>query len=252
MAPRGFCFLVLGLGPIALTACVEPAPAAADATSLAPQHRYRPWRLGARAPCGRACWRGRGIWEDRTWDPCGARFDAEDERDCRGLEMPTLIGASRRGRRMLLLLFLAGAITLADRPLAAAGYTLDELMREAVTRNRDLRAARAQVDAALGRLTQSGLLPNPRLELSNGWGVFANQGAFTRSVGITQDFPIAGRIGRAQDVARVDVARALVEINEAELKLLADIAKAFYDIVVLDQKIALRDRLIKIAARQSG
>ena len=36
MAPRGFCFLVLGLGPIALTACVEPAPAAADATSLAP------------------------------------------------------------------------------------------------------------------------------------------------------------------------------------------------------------------------
>jgi cobalt-zinc-cadmium efflux system outer membrane protein len=166
--------------------------------------------------------------------------------------MPTLIGASRRGRRMLLLLFLAGAITLADRPLAAAGYTLDELMREAVTRNRDLRAARAQVDAALGRLTQSGLLPNPRLELSNGWGVFANQGAFTRSVGITQDFPIAGRIGRAQDVARVDVARALVEINEAELKLLADIAKAFYDIVVLDQKIALRDRLIKIAARQSG
>ncbi len=36
MAPRGFCFLVLGLGPIALTACVEPAPAAADVTSLAP------------------------------------------------------------------------------------------------------------------------------------------------------------------------------------------------------------------------
>src|SRR6266567_1680433 len=36
MAPRGFCFLVLGLAPIALTACVEPAPAAADATSLAP------------------------------------------------------------------------------------------------------------------------------------------------------------------------------------------------------------------------
>jgi Cu(I)/Ag(I) efflux system periplasmic protein CusF len=36
MASHGFCFLVLGLGPIALTACVEPAPAAADATSLVP------------------------------------------------------------------------------------------------------------------------------------------------------------------------------------------------------------------------
>jgi cobalt-zinc-cadmium efflux system outer membrane protein len=151
-----------------------------------------------------------------------------------------------RVRYRLLLLFLAGAMMLWGRPPAAAGYTLDELMREAITRNRDLGAARAEVDAALGRLVQSGLLPNPRLELSYNRGVVANQGAFARSLAVTQDFPIAGRIGRAEEVARVDVARALVEVNEAELKLLADIAKAFYDIVVLDQQIILRDRLINI------
>jgi cobalt-zinc-cadmium efflux system outer membrane protein len=161
--------------------------------------------------------------------------------------MSTLMGTSRSGHRMLLVLLLAGAMTLGSRPLAAASYTLNEVMHQALIRNHDLKAARAQVNAALGRLKQSGLWPNPKLELSNESDrAFANQGAFTRSVGLTQDFPIAGRIGRAQDVSRVDVARALAEVNEAERTLLADVAKSFYEIVVLDQKIALRDRLINV------
>ena len=160
--------------------------------------------------------------------------------------MHSVITTRHRPRR-LLVLFLACVISLWGRPLAAAGYTLDEFMREALTRNHDLAAARAQVNVARGRLRQAGLWPNPRLELSNETNrPFASQGEYTRSVGITQDFPIAGRIGRAKDVARVDVTRALTEINEAERRLLADIATSFGDIVAVDQKIALRDRLIKI------
>ncbi len=165
----------------------------------------------------------------------------------RGMSLRRIIAAPHGPRHCLLLLFLACVMTLWGRPLAAAGYTLDELMQEALTGNRDLAAARAQVNVALGKLKQAGLWPNPRLELSNETDrPFANQGEYTRSVGIAQDFPIAGRIGRAEDVARVDVARALTEINEAERRFLTDIATSFNDIVVLDQKIALRDRLIKI------
>jgi cobalt-zinc-cadmium efflux system outer membrane protein len=163
--------------------------------------------------------------------------------------MSTLEMTKRSGHRRLPVLFLAGVVTLWGHPVAAAGYNLNEIMHQALIRNHDLKAARAQVNAALGRLKQSGLWPNPRLELSNESDrVFANQGAFTRSVGLTQDFPIAGRIGRAQDVSRVDVARALAEVNEAERTLLAEVAKSFYEIVVLDQKIALRDRLINVEA----
>ncbi|MDE2466869.1 MAG: TolC family protein, partial [Alphaproteobacteria bacterium] len=114
-------------------------------------------------------------------------------------------------------------------------------------RNQDLRAARSAVDAARGRLEQAGLWPNPRLVLSNDTGgPFNNAGEYTRSLGISQDFPIAGRIGRAQDVARVDVARALAEVNEAERQLLGEVAASFYGVVTLDQQIKLRDRLIGI------
>jgi len=150
----------------------------------------------------------------------------------------------RRGRFLPLLL----AIPLAWSSAALAqGLTLEQAMREALVRNRDLRAARSAVEAARGRLEQAGLWPNPRLVLSNETGEpFNNAGEYTRSLGISQDFPIAGRIGRARDVARVDVARALAEVNEAERRLLGEVATSFYGVVTLDQQIGLRDRLIAI------
>ena len=160
--------------------------------------------------------------------------------------MSFLIGRlMRRGGWILPLL---SVVLLAWSDVAPAqGLTLDQAMREALVRNQDLRAARSAVDAARGRLEQAGLWPNPRLVLSNDTGdPFNNAGEYTRSVGISQDFPIAGRIGRAKDVARVDVARALAEVNEAERQLLGEVAASFYGVVTLDQQIKLRDRLIGI------
>ena len=136
---------------------------------------------------------------------------------------------------------------------AAASLSLDEVLHTALTQNRDLNAARAQVDAAVGRLRQAGLWPNPRLQLSNETDLpFDNQGEYSRSIGFAQDFPIGGRLSRASVVARVDVARALTEVNVAEASLIANVTTAFDTIVILDQKIALRDELIDIDASLSS
>ena len=79
---------------------------------------------------------------------------------------------------------------------------------EALRTNPDLRAAYAVIEIARGRLVQAGLWPNPELSLS---GVddfaFQNEGERGASVGLAQRFPIARRLARARDVARVDVAR---------------------------------------------
>ena len=142
---------------------------------------------------------------------------------------------------------LVFAIALASSWHSAQAETLDVdgVVREALLRNHDLKAARAQIDAALGRLKQAGLWPNPRLELSNETDrPFANEGEYSRSVGLSQDFPISGRLALASNVARVDVARALAEVNEAERKLAGDVATAFFEIAVIDRKVALRDRII--------
>jgi len=145
--------------------------------------------------------------------------------------------------RNFVIVALACTSLLACTAAFAAGRTLDELMRRAVVQNADIKAARAQVAAAVGRLKQAGLWPNPRLGLSN---ENSADGAYARSVAVSQDFPIAGRIGTAQNVARVDVARALAEVNEAERKLLGDVLSTYFEVMALDQKLAVRDRLISI------
>jgi len=151
-----------------------------------------------------------------------------------------------RWRNMALAIFAVAILTPLNA-FAATDNSLDKLMRAAIVQNHDLKAARSQIDAAMGRLKQAGLWPNPRLELSNETGApFNNDGAYSRSVAFAQEFPISGRIGRAQDVARVDVARALAELNEAERKLLGDIAVAYNSIVAIDQRLAVRDRLIAL------
>ena len=46
-----------------------------------------------------------------------------------------------------------------------ADLTVEELVARAISDSPELRAARAEIDAAVGRLRQAGLRPNPMLEL---------------------------------------------------------------------------------------
>ena len=58
-------------------------------------------------------------------------------------------------------------LVLAQAQLAAPAseLTIEELVARALADNPDLRATRAEVDAAGGRLRQAGLRPNPELDL---------------------------------------------------------------------------------------
>lgn len=134
-------------------------------------------------------------------------------------------------------------------PAGSEALDADAAVRLALSRNHDLQAARAEVESALGRLRQAGMWPNPRIELSYDTDrVFANDGAFSGGAGLSQDFPISGRLGLAEDLARVDVARALAEVNDAERKLISDVAAAYYDVTVLDESLKLKDGLIASVA----
>ena len=134
-----------------------------------------------------------------------------------------------------------------SRSVNAAGLSLSQAIDTAMHNNRDLQAARYIVESARARLLQAGLPSNPRLNLggSNDF-LFQNAGEYIASVGISQKFPVAGRIARQKDVARVDIALSLSEISQAERNLAAEVAKRFYQALVLDRQIQVRDRLISI------
>jgi cobalt-zinc-cadmium efflux system outer membrane protein len=145
------------------------------------------------------------------------------------------------GTLLVSLVFLDVAV----QPAAADGLTLPQLIASAVRDNKDLQAARFATAQARARLVQAGVLPNPHLELVNkNDALFKNEGEYTASIGFTQQFPVAGRIARQKEVARVDIDLATAEIKEAEWKLAGEVANSFYGVLVLGRQVEARDRLI--------
>ncbi|HUW37806.1 MAG TPA: TolC family protein [Rhodocyclaceae bacterium] len=127
----------------------------------------------------------------------------------------------------------------------AAGMSLAQAIAISVQSNKDLQAARYIVEEARARSVQAGLPPNPRLDIAAKNDVlFRNEGEYAASVGVSQQFSIAGRLAHQKEVARVDVALALAEIKQAKLKLAGEVSSEFYRLLVLDRQIALRERLI--------
>jgi cobalt-zinc-cadmium efflux system outer membrane protein len=119
---------------------------------------------------------------------------------------------------------------------------------EALRASPDLAAAYAAIDAARGRLLQAGLWPNPALTLAGRSDfAFRNEGERVLGVDLAQRFPIAGRLARAQEVARVDVALALAEAREFERALIGDVQRTVYGLVALDLAIASRASVIRTA-----
>ena len=160
--------------------------------------------------------------------------------------MPSL-WVGRASWRPVFSLACSALLSVIGSTANAANLTLQNAIDIAVQSNKDLQATRYTVEQARARLLQAGLPPNPRLDLSKRSDlIFRNEGEYTASIGISQQFPIAGRIARQKDVARVDVALAVAEIKQAELKLASDAASAFYRVLALNRQIESRERLIDV------
>ena len=128
-----------------------------------------------------------------------------------------------------------------------AAPTLHQLIEIALADNKDLQAARFAEQQARARLIQAGLHPNPRLDIKTGNDVlFGNNGEYAAGVGVSQPFPLAHRLARQQDVARVDIDRVAAEIQDAERRLAGNVASAYYRVIILTRQASARDRLIDI------
>lgn len=151
-------------------------------------------------------------------------------------------------------LLFSGALLAGPAARAAdaegGAFTLAQLIATAQRDNQELQAARYAVDIGRAKLVEAGLMPNPRVELAGASDfAFRNEGAYTGSVGVSQEFPVAGRILRQKDVARVDVALAQAEVEDAERRLAGEVAGDAYQLLVLDRQMQARDRLIEVDQR---
>src|SRR3990172_2817295 len=137
------------------------------------------------------------------------------------------------------------SVSDAEGPIQS--LTIDQVVDLALRENRDLVAARVQIEEAKARLDQAGLYPNPAFEFDiRSDFAFANEGERTFSTGIFQPFPLSGRIGAQKRVARVDIKRTFAELADLERGLVRDVRRAFIELLAIDEQIKLQDTLINL------
>jgi len=143
--------------------------------------------------------------------------------------------------RVCLMLFCIASVAA-----HAEAETIKSQVSKALVENRDLQAARINLQKAEARLRQAGLFPNPELQLFRSSDrAFNNEGEFQASAGFVQKFPVSGRISKAQNIARVDVALALAEIRDQERLLVNEVSGTARKLLILDESIKVNEQLQK-------
>jgi len=146
-------------------------------------------------------------------------------------------------------LFVANLVSAEDSPASRPVQTTlsaQDAAKIAIDANRDLAAARYIVAQSIGRLQQAGLWLNPELELARTTDRgFNDEGEYSGTVGFNQKFPISGRLSRAENVARVDVALAEAEIRDRERLLIGEVLQTARELLITDERLRLNQNTQK-------
>jgi outer membrane protein, heavy metal efflux system len=114
----------------------------------------------------------------------------------------------------IILVLLVGIIRVqagwAEGQEGPGTFTVDALVTQALSEHPELKAARAEVEAARGRLVQAGLRPNPMLDVSAQQNITGPDNNLT--VGVTLPLDLNGR-----KAGRVGVAERELDMKEAQV-----------------------------------
>jgi len=126
--------------------------------------------------------------------------------------------------RLLMLVVLATAqapnVARGQPRVPTDAMTVDELVVRAVAENPNLSAARADVDAAIGRLQQAGLRPNPMLELGGQKALSPDNNLM---IGLTVPLDRGGRKEGRVGVAERELQGKRAQVRDRERRLTADV-----------------------------
>ena len=151
----------------------------------------------------------------------------------------------QHGWVMFVLLFgllARGGAAFAQSPPAPGPVTVDQVVERAVAENPELRALRADVDAARGRLRQAALRPNPMLDL----GGQANVSGPDNNVNVGLSIPLdlngrkAGRVGVAE--REIDMKQA--QVSDRERRLSAEVRLKAGDLLAARRNLEFTEELL--------
>ena len=139
------------------------------------------------------------------------------------------------------------------QPAAGAPITLADLERRALEIHPTIKAAAARLEAEQARARQAGTWPNPVIGFSaeelgsrerdprGEYGVFAEQ-----------TVPLGGKLKLSRTVGERAAARAEAEVAWQRARVVSTVRTAFYDVLVLERRIEVLDRLAGLVSEAVG
>ena len=144
-----------------------------------------------------------------------------------------------------MVLFLPGPTVSVAQPAAGGGeMTVDELVDQALRQNAELAAVRAEVDAAVGRLRQAGLRPNPMLDLAGQQNV--NGPDNNVSVGVTVPLDLNGRKDGRVGVADRELAMKRAQLADRERRLRAEVRLKAGEVLAAARNVQVTGELLEV------
>jgi outer membrane protein, heavy metal efflux system len=124
----------------------------------------------------------------------------------------------------------------------ATEVTVDELVTRALAESPDVLAARADADAAKGRLVQAGLRPNPMLELGGQKALGADNNVMVGlSIPLDLNRRKEGRVG----VAEREVEMKQFQVTDRERRLRAEVRMKAADVLAARRDLEVMDNLLR-------
>jgi len=143
----------------------------------------------------------------------------------------------------------SGATTIPPQPVSApsTGWTLANLESAALTHNPSIRQASSSAHKAMGFRDQVGLKPNPTVGY-NGTQL-ADEGTDQHTAFVEQQFVVARKLARNQEVLDGEVQSQLWEVEAQRYRVLTDVRQHYYGALAAQRRLALTESFHEIAAK---
>jgi cobalt-zinc-cadmium efflux system outer membrane protein len=142
----------------------------------------------------------------------------------------------------LVVVAVLAATDIAHAQLGAE-VTVNDLVARALTDSPDLRAARAEIDAAVGRLQQAGLRPNPMLELGGQKALSSDNSV---NIGLIVPLDLNGRKEGRVGVAERELQMKRAQVRDRERRLAADVRMKAGELLAARRGLAVTDDLLTV------
>jgi len=170
-------------------------------------------------------------------------------------------------KMMLIMITIAGlttlpALTKPQETAPAAGETisktekgpilrLEQAVQAALSKNRELAAARNEIQALKGARLQAGLLPDPELsvEMENigGTGIYTGTGLAETTIALEQLIELGGKRKKRSRIADAELQLAQYRYQSLERRITADATTGFFDALAAQKRVAIAKELFRLS-----